>query len=40
MQLLFSPHSKLALALRPAIPALTIGTLLAAGTGVMALSAL
>lgn len=40
MQLLFSPHSKLALALRPMIPALTIGTLLAAGTGVMALSAL
>lgn len=40
MQLLFSPHSKLALALRPVIPALTIGTLLAAGTGVMALSAL
>ncbi|MGE6433323.1 ATP-binding cassette domain-containing protein [Shewanella baltica] len=40
MQRLFSPTSKLAFALRPAIPALTIGTLLAAGTGVMTLSAL
>lgn len=40
MQRLFSPTSTLAFALRPAIPALTFGMLLAAGAGVTTLGAL